>query len=331
MKVKTTPAPASAVKPASKSKFIRGLQTFIKHFKRDWQLHLLLMLPVIYKIIFSYGPMYGAQIAFRDFRPKTGITGSEWVGLKWFLKFLKDREFLEILSNTVILSLYSIIVGFSLAVFMALLLNTMRNKKFQRFTQMVSYMPHFISVVIIVAIFNQVFSPVNGLYGNLYRLFGGAEYYPPDFRATPEAFRHIYVWTGVWQNLGWDTIIYVAALSGVSPDLHEAAQLDGASRWKRVLNIDLPTILPTACIMLIMRCGSVMSVGFEKVYLLQSTLNLSTAEVIATLQYKTAMGSVRDFSYGTAIGLFNSAVNCTILIFVNWLSNTLSNREVSLF
>ena len=301
-----------------------------KDFRRDWQLHLLILPPVIYLLIFHYWPMYGAQIAFRDYRARDGITGSQWVGLKWFEKFLSDFRFGEILRNTVIVSMYNVIVTFILAVGLALLLNTLRSEKFKKFTQTNTYIPHFISVVVIVSMFNQIFSPVSGLYGSLYRLFGG-QGYPNDFRATAEAFRHIYVWTGVWQQLGWQTIIYTAALSSVSPDHHEAAMIDGATRWQRVLHVDLPAILPTACTMLILRCGQVMSVGFEKAYLLQNTLNLTTSEIISTYVYKVGMGTGGDFSYGAAVGLFNSVVNCAILIFVNWLSKKLSSDEVGLF
>ena len=226
--------------------------------------------------------------------------------------------------------MYSMIVHFVLAVTFALLLNTIRNEKFKKFTQTVTYIPHFISVVVIVAIFNQVFSPINGLYGYFFRMFGGKGY-PYDFRGMADAFRNIYVWTGVWQELGWETIIYTAALSSVSNDLHEAAMIDGASRWKRVLHVDLPTILPTACTMLILKSGHVMTVGFEKVYLLQSQLNLQTSEVISTYVYKVGMGASSDFSFGTAIGLFNSVIDCIILVTVNWITKKLSENEVSLF
>lgn len=308
----------------------RPFETFKKNFQRDWQLHLLMILPVVYTAITKYVPMYGLQIAFRNYRPRKGITGSEWVGLKWFEKFLTSYNFKEIFSNTIIVSMYSMIVHFILAVTFALLLNTIRNEKFRKFTQTVTYVPHFISVVVIVAIFNQVFSPINGLYGYFFRLFGGKGY-PYDFRGMADAFRNIYVWTGVWQELGWETIIYTAALSSVSNDLHEAAMIDGASRWKRVLHVDLPTILPTACTMLILKSGHVMTVGFEKVYLLQSQLNLQTSEVISTYVYKVGMGASSDFSFGTAIGLFNSVIDCIILITVNWITKKLSENEVSLF
>lgn len=323
MRIKARKLPEKTVRPSKGRRLLSDI-------RKNWQLHLLLLVPIIYEIIFDYFPMYGAQIAFRQFRAKDGILGSKWVGLKWFTKFLTNYEFKSIFTNTLILSLYSIAVSFVLAVSLALLLNTVRNERFKRFTQSIAYMPHFISVVVLVSIVNQVFNPVNGLYGTVYRFLGG-DGYPHDFRSLASSFRHMYVWSGVWQNLGWDSIIYVAALSSVSQDLHEAAMIDGATRWKRVLHVDLPSILPTACIMLIMRCGRVLGVGFQKVYLMQTALNQTTSEVISTYVFKVGMGSSSDFSYGAAIGLFNSAVNCILLILVNWISRRLSNREVSLF
>ena len=301
-----------------------------KLFCRDWQLHLLILIPVIYMLIFDYYPMYGVQIAFRDYRPKTGITGSEWVGWKHFEKFITSYNFRRYLWNTLSLSFQTIIISFPLPIILALLLNTIRNEKFKTFVQRVTYIPHFISLVVLVAMFNQIFNPLNGLYGTLYHVFGG-EGKPTDIRGLEATFQTIYVWTGVWQNLGWNTIIYTAALSAVSHEQHEAAEIDGASRLQRIFHVDIPAILPTICIMLILRCGSVMSIGFEKVYLLQSSLNLPVSEVISTHVYKVGMDKPSNYSYGSAIGLFNSAVNCTLLIFVNWITKKLSDREVSLF
>lgn len=297
---------------------------------RQWQLHLLMLAPIVYLLIFNYWPMYGAQIAFRNYRPRAGILGSEWVGLKWFVKFITSYDFGEILSNTLVLSLYSIIVGFPIPVFFALILNALPSERFKKFTQTITYIPHFISVVVLVSIVNVVFSPINGIYGSLYRLFGG-QGYPLDFRPLPSSFRHLFVWSGVWQNLGWNTIIYTAALASVSNDLHEAAMLDGASRWKRILHINLPCILPTVGIMLIMRCGSIMSIGFEKAYLMQNVLNKSVSQIIATYVYEVGMGSSSDMSFASAIGLFNSVINCILLVTVNAISNKVSHKEVSLF
>ena len=303
---------------------------FRREFMRDWQLHLLILIPLVYAVIFQYGPMYGIQIAFRDYRPRQGIWGSDWVGFKWFEKFLGYYRFQEIFSNTIILSLYTIVVGFPLPIFLALLLNTVRHKKFKKTVQTVSYIPHFISTAVMVGMLDMVFSPVNGVYGNLYRLFGG-EGFPLDIRPLEESFRHLYVWSGVWQGIGWSTIVYTAALSSVSPELHEAAELDGASRWKRIWHVDLPAIMPTVATMLILRFGSVISVGFEKAYMMQSSLNADVSEVLSTYIYKMGMGSSRDFSYGAAMGLFDAVINLSMLLLVNFICKKLTHKEVSVF
>jgi len=307
-----------------------GTSTFRKKFRRDWQLYLLLLLPLIYVLIFYYWPMYGAQIAFRDFRPKDGIMGSEWVGLKWFEKFITNYNFQQVFTNTIMLALYSIIFEFPLPIIFALLLNCVPNEKLKKIIQNLTYIPHFISLVVLIAIMNQVFNPYNGLYGTLYTLLGG-EGYPRDFKGLGSAFRALYIGTEIWQNLGWNAIIYIAALQGVSPELHEAARVDGASRWKRLLHVDLPAILPTVGIMLILKFGGLMSFGFEKAYLMQTDLNLEVAEIIPTYVYKVAMGSSRDFSYGAAIGLFNSVINCILLILVNYITKRITKDEVSMF
>ncbi len=316
--------------PKPKSKTQTYFRTLRKDIARDWQLHLLMLLPIAYILLFLYWPMYGVQIAFRDFRPKTGITGSAWVGLKWFRKFVSSYNFWEVFTNTITLSLYTLAVGFPIPVAFALLINTVKNEKFKKVVQTVSYVPHFISITVIVSIMNLVFSPVSGFYGNIYRLLGG-EGYPMDFRGLADSFRHMYAWSGVWQETGWNAIIYTAALSSVSSELHEAAQIDGASRWKRIFYIDLPAILPTVGIMLILRFGSVMSIGFEKAYLMQSSMNLGVSEIISTYIYKVGMGKASDFSYGAAVGLVNSVINCSMLLLVNWITKKISDKEVSLF
>ena len=307
-----------------------GLNRFIMHFKRDWQLHLLIMIPVVYMLIFHYIPMYGVQIAFRDYSSQRGLVDSQWVGLKWFIRFVDSSDFVPVLWNTVSLSLYTIAVSFPLPIIFALMLNAMRAERFKKIVQSVAYMPHFISTVVIVNLVFMVFSPISGIYGNIYRLFSDGRL-PEDIRGLPETFSHLYVWSGVWQTLGWSTIIYTAALAGVSQELHEAAMIDGASRWQRVLNVDLPSIMPTVCIMLIMRFGSIMGIGFEKVYLMQSNLNKDVSEVISTYVYKKGMGGVKDYSFGAAVGLFNSLVNCSMLLLVNKITDWLSSGENSLF
>ena len=309
--------------------FVRRVRAGCRHIARDWQLWLMALIPLIYLIIFNYGPMYGLQIAFRDYSPRAGITGSEWVGFKWFEKFLTNVQFKDVFMNTLILSLYNLAVGFPLPIIFALALNALRQKRLQKVTQTVSYIPHFISTTVMVSIILMVLSPINGIYGNLYRLFGGTGF-PEDFRALSGSFRHIYVWSDVWKHLGWDSIIYVAALSSVPPELHEAAKIDGASRFKRILHVDLPTILPTIAILFILRCGSMIAVGFEKAYLLQSTVNLSTSEVISTYVFKNGMNSFKNFSYGSAVGLFNSIVNLILLLTANRTTKKLTDGDVSL-
>lgn len=306
------------------------ISQFRKHFRRDWQLHLLILLPIIYLLLFKYWPMYGAQIAFRNYRAKYGIIGSEWVGLKWFVKFMTNYQFKEVFLNTIVLAAYSLFVTFPIPIMMALIINTIRNEKFKKFTQTITYVPHFISVVVLVAILNQVLSPVTGFYGAIYRMLGGSGY-PTDIRSSASAFRHLYVWSAVWQNAGWNTIIYLAALSAVSHDLHEAAMIDGASRWKRLVHIDLPTITSTIGIMLILRCGHLLNIGFEKVFLMQNTLNQTTSEVVSTYVYKNGLMSSSAFSYGAAVDLFNSVINCTLLLSVNWISSAVSDGEAGLF
>ena len=303
---------------------------FKKHFLRDWQLYLLIVIPTIPFFILTYGPMYGIQIAFRDYRPLGGVTGSVWVGLKWFKDFLADPAFLKIFGNTLILSLYSLVVSFPFSIILALLFNAMTSKRYRTVVQTISYMPYFISTTVFVAMIDMLLSPVSGIYGNLYRLFGGNGY-PVDFAATSAAFRHIYIWSGIWQDVGWGSILYTSALSAVSMELHEAAKIDGASRFKRVLYVDIPAIIPTITIMLIMRVGSIISVGFEKAYLMQTGLNTKTSEVISTYVYKRGMSSFRNFSYGSAVGLFETLINLTLVLIVNYLSKKASDGEVSLF
>lgn len=296
-------------------------------FKKDWQLDLMILLPLIYVLVFHYAPMFGLQIAFRDYSPRDGIVGSEWVGLENFIKFFRNYKWSQYVLNTLKISLYSIFVGFPIPIILALLIHINEHPKLKKLVQNVSYVPHFISVVVMVGILNQVLNPFGGLWGSLCTQFGWEAI---DLRAMPEAFIHLYVWSGVWQSMGWNTIIYISALSSVSEELHEAARLDGASRWKRIIHVDLPAIMPTICIMMIMRFGSVMSVGYEKVYLMQNSLNLEQSEVISTYVYKYGIGK-NDMSYGTAVGMMNSVINTILVILVNWITNKMSDGENGLF
>ena len=307
----------------------KKIAKFKKDFIRDWQLYLLFAIGCASYIVFKYGPMYGVQIAFRDYRIAKGIWGSDWVGLKWFKEFLFDPHFGKIFLNTLILSLYSL-ATFPLPIVMALIFNAMKNEKYKKVSQTISYMPHFISLTVFIGILDLILSPTSGLYGSVYRLTGGAGY-PTDFRDLAASFRHLYVWSGVWQGLGWQTILYTSALSAVSMELHEAASIDGASRLKRIIHIDLPTIIPTAAIMLILRMGSLVSVGFEKAYLMQSNLNLKTSELISTYVYKRGLSDFRRFSYGSAVDLFNTIINITLMIITNQLSKKFTEDEISVF
>lgn len=303
-------------------------QRFWINFKKNWQLHLMILLPLAYVLLFNYGPMYGLQIAFREFNNKKGIWGSEWVGLYHFERFFANRKWAFYLRNTLTISFYQIIAGFPIPIILALILHVSEKKTLKKIVQNVSYLPHFISVVILVGILNQLFSPYSGIYKVICQNLGILQ--PDDIRTDPDAFYHLYVWSGIWQQMGWSAIIYVASLSSVSPELHEAAKIDGASRWKRVLNVDIPSILPTICMMLILRCGSIISVGHEKVLLMQYDSNREVSEIISTFVYEKGIGNF-DYSFGAAVGLMNTVVNTAMIVFVNWVTDRLSDGENSLF
>lgn len=300
-----------------------------KKVLRYWQVYLFLLLPVAYLFIFCYWPMAGVQIAFRNFTLAGGVWGSEFVGLAQFQKFFSSYTFQRVLRNTLVLSAYNIMAKFPIPIIFALLLNSLRRGKFSKFVQTVTYIPHFISVVVLVGMILKIFNYRTGLYGTIYSAITGA--LPSDILASPSAFPHIYVLSGIWQSFGWDSILYLAALTGISQELHEAAQIDGASRFKRLLHIDLPGILPTITIMLILNAGKVMSIGFEKAYLLQNQLNISTSEIISTYVYKIGLGgaaSIPDYSYSTAISLFNSVINLILICAVNAISKRLSETSL---
>ena len=300
-------------------------QSVWKRARANWQMYLFLLLPVAWLLIFKYWPMYGAQIAFRNYKVAKGITGSDWVGLKWFVKFFNSVYFSTVVGNTLKLSLYSMLVGFPLPIFFALLLNSVRNKHWRSAVENVTYMPYFISAVVLVGIMKRVFDTNSGLFSNILLQLTGNKLETDLFRGNLN-FINLYVWSGVWQGTGWGSIIYMAALSNVDPQQHEAATIDGASRWQRLLHVDLPAIIPTITITLILRCGSIMSIGFDKVYLMQNDTNLAASEVIATYVYKvglTAQGGA-NFSYSTAIGLFNSVINLVMISLVNFISNRIN-------
>ncbi len=306
----------------------RKAPSFTKRVLRSWQLYAMLLIPVIYLILFQYAPMYGLQIAFKKFSVRLGMEASPWVGFDQFIKFFSSYQFERVVKNTLSLSIYGLLAGFPLPILLALTLNCVRQERFKRLVQTVTYIPHFISVVVLVGMVMQFFNPIVGLYGNIWQTLFNQR--PPDILGQAATFPHVYVWSGIWQHMGWSSIIYIAALSSVDMELHEAAQIDGAGRFKRVLHIDLPSILPTATILLILDAGRIMSVGFEKVYLMQNSLNISSSELISTYVYRIGLGSGgnSDFSYATAIGLFNSVINLVLIVFVNTLSRRLSKTSL---
>ena len=299
----------------------------LKRIARHWQLYLVLLIPLVILIIFSYGPMYGVQIAFRDFKVKQGIWGSKWVGLKHFNNFLGTYSFNRLLINTLTLSSYSLVAGFPIPILLALMLNECGNLRYKKAVQMITYAPHFISTVVMCSIILlMITSGKNGLLNNIRQLFGATDRI--DFITKPNLFPHIYVWSGIWQGMGYSSIIYIAALSGIDPSLHEAAVVDGASKIRRVWHIDLPGIAPTITILLILNVGSLMSIGHEKVLLLQNDLNKSTSDIIATYVYRVGLEQAQ-YSFSAAVGLFNSIINTILLVTVNTITKKLG--ETSLF
>ena len=297
---------------------------FKQILKKNWVCYLFILPMLIYVIIFNYIPMYGIQLAFKDYRVADGIWGSAWVGLKHFKTFFESYQFKDLLWNTLSLSLYSLIAGFPMPIIFALLLNYITNVKLKKVVQMVTYAPHFISTVVYCGMI-LIFLSSDGVINQLLKLIGIDSV---AFLTNPSNFRHIYVWSGVLQNIGWGSIMYISVLTSVDPTLHEAATVDGATRFQRLLHIDLPAIVPTMVIMLIMRAGEIMDLGFEKAFLLQNNINLDYSEIIATYVYKIGIQG-GQFSYSSAIGLFNNVINLLLLIVVNKLAKRVS--DVSLW
>ncbi|MCU0501671.1 MAG: ABC transporter permease subunit [Anaerolineae bacterium] len=298
----------------------------LARIKKNWQLYVLLALPVAWLLIFAYYPMYGAQIAFRDFLPGKPILQSEWVGLVNFQRFFESPMFARLMKNTIGLSIYSLVVGFPIPIILALMLNQLRTGLFKRSVQMVSYAPYFISTVVMVGLILQFLDLRRGPVNLFLQALGLPAVH---FMGSAEMFPSIYVWTNVWQYTGFSTIIYLAALTTVDPALHEAAVVDGANRLQRMWHIDIPGILPVIVTLFILNMGQVLNVGFEKTFLMQNPLNLATAEVISTYVYKIGLaGGVANFSYAAAIGLFNSVIGLILLVSANWASQRLTQKSL---
>lgn len=292
--------------------------------KRSVPLYLLILPSLILLIVFTYIPMYGVTIAFKDYKTGLGIFGSEWVGFKNFTTFFNSYQFWPILRNTLVISIYSIVVMFPLPILVALICSQITSSRYKKFFQVTTYLPHFISTVVMAGMLILFLSPSTGIIAKLVGLLG---FKLPNLMGSAKAFPHIYVWSEAWQHVGWDSILYIATLSSVDPTLYEAATMDGANKWHKMIHIDVPALLPTATIMFIMRMGSVMSVGFEKVYLLQNTLNSTSSEIISTYVYKMGLVS-SQYSLSAAIGLFNNIINLILLLAVNFISSKMSDTSL---
>lgn len=294
-------------------------------WKRNKYLLLMLLPVMLYFLVFSYIPMLGNVMAFQDYSVGKGFLHSEWIGLRWFREFFGSVYFGRLIKNTLLISVYSLLIGFPIPIIFALLLNELKDGPFKRITQTISYLPHFISVVVVVGLLYNFLSPVDGIVNAFLKSIGMKSI---NFMAEPKWFRGLYVGSNIWQNFGWDSIIYLAALSGVDPQLYEAAQIDGAGKFKQMLHVTLPAIMPTIVILLIMNVGSIMNVGFEKIILMYSPATYETADVISTYVYRRGiLGS--QFSFSAAVGLFNSVINFILLFSVNKFSKRLG--EISLW
>lgn len=292
--------------------------------KKNWILYVMILPVIAYFAIFHYAPMYGILLAFKDFKPKLGIMGSPWVGLDHFIRFFSSYNFGNLIRNTLTLSLYSLLVCFPLPILFAVMLNYLRNRFLKKTVQMVSYAPHFISTVVLCSMIT-IFCNVDTGVFNMLRQLVGLE--AMDFLAKPEWFKHLYVWSGAWQSIGWSAIIYIAALSGVDYQMHEAAIIDGASKLQRIIHVDLPSIKSTIVMMLILRFGSVMNLGFEKVFLLQNDLNKSAASTISTYVYEVGLLK-SNYGYSTAINLFNTVINVLLLVSANKISKKMAGESM---
>lgn len=295
-----------------------------KNMKKHWILYVMILPVVAYYVVFAYTPIYGIQLAFKNYVVKQGIWGSPWIGLEHFTRFFHSYNFGLLLKNTIGISIYSLVVGFPIPILFALMLNYLKNRFLKKSVQMVSYAPYFISTVVMCGMIVIFLNPDTGIFNTVRKLFGMA---PLDFLGQPEYFKSIYVWSGVWQGMGWSSIIYISALSGVDYQLHEAAIVDGANKVQRILHVDIPSIKPTIVMLFILQMGSLMSVGFEKVFLMQNTLNKQMASVISTYVYEVGLIN-SDYGYSTAIGLFNSVINIVLIIAANQVCKKMTNESL---
>ncbi len=299
---------------------------YSRRINRNWTLYLMLVPVIAYFAVFCYSPMYGILLAFKDYKVRSGIMGSPWADplFKYFQQFFSSPYFGRVLRNTIVLSLESLLFGFPLPILLALAINEVGSLGYKKFVQNVTYAPHFLSVLVLVGMIKSFTNSDYGIVNQIIRHFGGQG---TNWMQVEGMFRPLYVGSGVWQNMGWDAIIYIAALAGIDPSLHEAAMIDGASRLQRIWHINIPGILPTVVILLILNSGNIMNVGFEKVYLMQNDLNMAVSDVISTYAYRIGIESAQ-YSLSTAISLFNSVINCALLLLVNGISRKISDTSL---
>lgn len=320
MNTKTQTPPPSIGSNRKKRNFNQTLKKVVG----NWQLYLFLLPTLAYFFIFKYIPMYGLQIAFKDFVPVHGIWGSEWVGFEHFKRFFESYQFWNLLKNTLIINFYQLVFAFPIPIVFALMLNQVTSTRFKKIVQTITYAPHFISVVVLVGMLFIFLSPSNGFINNIIQLFGGE---PINFMGNAGWFRTVFVGSQIWQTTGWSAIIYLAALTSIDPQLHEAAIVDGASKFQRIIHIDIPGIMPVIMILLILDVGNFVSIGFQKVLLMQNALNIGVSEVIQTYVYKTGLLGMQ-FSYAAAIGLFENIINFILLIMMNSLAKKMKQQSL---
>ncbi|MFE5324523.1 ABC transporter permease [Paenibacillus sp. NPDC056579] len=301
----------------------KGIQILTRDIIRNKYIYLMMLPGLLYYIIFHYVPMYGATIAFKHFTPVAGIWGSEWVGFKHFQEFFRSYYFVRIIKNTLLLNFYSLLFGFPAPIILALLLNELRKQWFKRTVQTLTYLPHFVSIMVICGLLVD-FTSKNGLINDIIVWFGGSR---DNLLMNSDLFRTIFVSSGIWQEIGWGSIIYLAALSGIDQELYDAAKIDGAGRWRQMLNVTIPGIMPTIIILLILRIGHMMDVGFEKIILLYNPSTYETADVISSFVYRKGLVDA-NYSYSAAIGLFNSLINFILLIGANKISRKFSDSSL---
>jgi len=319
---------ANPIAPAANDKKLRSKSAYKWTLvKRNWQLYLFVLPAAITFILFNYLPMYGVLISFKSYNMAAGIWDSPWAEpwYKYFKMFFSSPWFFRTIKNTLVLSLYGLIINSILPILLALMVNEVRNSFYKKIVQTATYIPYFISVVVLVGMVNLFFSTSTGLVNQVIKMLG---HEPISFLTSEPAFKHLYVWSGVWQGTGWGSIIYFAALSNVSPELHEAATIDGAGRLQRIIHINIPALIPTFIIMLILGSGSIMSVSYQKILLMQNDLNVLASEVIQTYVYKVGLRNSQQYSYASAIGLFNNVINLILLITVNKISAKVSDTSL---